>query len=79
VIQSFIAHGMYVVLDYQPMNLEQQAYDADVFISTWAGLWKQVGWRRSNLARHRAWQQWLCGGPFVVAVVWVKQGCLAWA
>lgn len=42
VVQSFIAQGMYVVLDYQPMGLEQQAYDADVFVEAWAELWKQV-------------------------------------
>lgn len=42
VVQSFIAQGMYVVLDYQPMGLEQQAYDAAVFIDGWANLWKQV-------------------------------------
>lgn len=43
VVQSFIAQGMYVVLDYQPMGLEKQAYDADVFVEAWADLWKQVG------------------------------------
>lgn len=42
VVQSFIAQGMYVVLDYQPMGLEQHAYDAAVFVETWASLWKQV-------------------------------------
>lgn len=42
VVQSFIAQGMYVVLDYQPMGLEQQAYDLNVFVDTWASLWKQV-------------------------------------
>lgn len=42
VVQSFIAQGMYVVLDYQPMGLEQQAYDAAVFVEGWSNLWKQV-------------------------------------
>jgi hypothetical protein len=43
VVQSFIAQGMYVVLDYQPMGLEQQAYDLNLFVEGWANLWKQVG------------------------------------
>lgn len=42
VVQQFIAQGMYVVLDYQPMGLEQQPYDADAFVEAWAKLWKQV-------------------------------------
>lgn len=42
VVQSFIAQGMYVVLDYQPMGLEQQAYDQAVFVESWSNLWKQV-------------------------------------
>lgn len=32
----------YVVLDYQPMGLEQQPYDLEVFVEMWANLWKQV-------------------------------------
>jgi hypothetical protein len=30
------------VLDYQPMGLEQQPYDLEVFVEAWANLWKQV-------------------------------------
>ncbi|WIA19208.1 hypothetical protein OEZ86_005581 [Tetradesmus obliquus] len=40
--QTFISQGMYVVLDYQPMGLEQHAYDLNLFVDTWAQLWRQV-------------------------------------
>ncbi|GBF93230.1 glycoside hydrolase [Raphidocelis subcapitata] len=42
VAQSFIAQGMYVVLDYQPQGLEQQPYSLSTFVSQWTGLWKMV-------------------------------------
>lgn len=42
VIQQFIAQGMYVVLDYQPMGTENQAYDLNQFASQWALVWKKV-------------------------------------
>lgn len=40
--QVFISQGFYVVLDYQPMGTEQQAYDVDVFVKSWLKLWRQV-------------------------------------
>lgn len=49
VMQAFIAQGMYVVLDYQPMGLEQHAYDLAAFVDTWAKLWKQVWHARGRL------------------------------
>jgi hypothetical protein len=42
VIQQFIAQGMYVVLDYQPMGTENHAYDLNSFVSQWALTWKKV-------------------------------------
>ena len=42
VVQSFIAQGMYVVLDYQPMGTEDHAYDLNRFVTQWAQVWKQV-------------------------------------
>jgi hypothetical protein len=42
VIQQFIAQGMYVVLDYQPMGTEAHAYDLNSFASQWALVWKKV-------------------------------------
>lgn len=42
VIQAFIAQGIYVVLDYQPMGLEQHAKDLNVFVTAWESLWKKV-------------------------------------
>jgi hypothetical protein len=42
VAQSFIAQGMYVVLDYQPQGLEQQPYSLSTFVSQWTDLWKMV-------------------------------------
>ncbi|KAF8055094.1 SYT1 [Scenedesmus sp. PABB004] len=35
-------NGMYVVLDYQPMGLENHAYDLAAFVEAWEGLWRQV-------------------------------------
>eukprot|EP00879_Flechtneria_rotunda_P005895 GHRR01006201.1.p1 GENE.GHRR01006201.1~~GHRR01006201.1.p1 ORF type:complete len:485 (+),score=144.84 GHRR01006201.1:175-1629(+) len=40
--QSFISQGMYVVLDYQPMGIEQHAYKINTFVESWAKLWQQV-------------------------------------
>lgn len=59
VVQSFIAQGMYVVLDYQPMGLEQQAYDQAVFVESWSNLWKQV-----RLSTHPAAGSVISAYPF---------------
>jgi Cellulase (glycosyl hydrolase family 5) len=42
VVQQFVALGMYVVLDYQPQGLEQQAYNLDAFVNGWADVWRKV-------------------------------------
>jgi aryl-phospho-beta-D-glucosidase BglC (GH1 family) len=42
VIQQFIAQGLYVVLDYQPMGTEDYAYNLDKFVTQWALVWKKV-------------------------------------
>jgi hypothetical protein len=34
-IQVFVAHGMYVILDYQPMDTEPQSYNVKEFICKW--------------------------------------------
>jgi hypothetical protein len=31
-----------VVIDYQPMGLEQHPYNVDQFVSAWVDLWKQI-------------------------------------
>eukprot|EP00882_Tetradesmus_deserticola_P019764 GHRQ01021302.1.p1 GENE.GHRQ01021302.1~~GHRQ01021302.1.p1 ORF type:complete len:501 (+),score=125.39 GHRQ01021302.1:274-1776(+) len=41
-VQQFVAHGMYVILDYQPQGLEQHAYNLNQFVTAWADLWKAV-------------------------------------
>jgi hypothetical protein len=42
VMQQFIAQGMYVVLDYQPMGTEDHAYDLNSFVAAWASLWRSI-------------------------------------
>ncbi|KAI8472618.1 MAG: glycoside hydrolase superfamily [Monoraphidium minutum] len=42
VTQSLVAQGIYVILDYQPMGLEQHPYNLKVFVDKWLDLWKQV-------------------------------------
>lgn len=42
VAQSLIAQGMYVILDYQPMGIEQQPYNLAAFVDGWTKLWKMV-------------------------------------
>ena len=42
VTQYFIAQGMYVVLDYQPMGTEYQPYDINTFANEWVKLWSAV-------------------------------------
>jgi len=42
VVTQIIKNDMYVVLDYQPMGLEDYAYHPDIFISKWKGLWKKI-------------------------------------
>eukprot|EP00775_Hariotina_reticulata_P004256 gene4256-4507_t len=40
--QKFIALGLYVVVDYQPMGLEQHPYNLGQFVGAWVDLWKQI-------------------------------------
>lgn len=42
VVQQFVNMGMYVILDYQPMGTEQQAYDLNSFVQSWTALWRRV-------------------------------------
>ncbi|KIZ07795.1 hypothetical protein MNEG_0153 [Monoraphidium neglectum] len=42
VMQSIIAQGMYVILDYQPMGLEQHPYNQQQFVDSWTNLWSMV-------------------------------------
>jgi hypothetical protein len=42
VVQEFVALGLYVILDYQPMGLEQHPYNLNQFVGSWLALWKQV-------------------------------------
>jgi aryl-phospho-beta-D-glucosidase BglC (GH1 family) len=42
VAQSLIAQGIYVILDYQPMGMEQHPYNQTAFVEKWTDLWKQV-------------------------------------
>lgn len=42
VTQVFISQGFYVVLDYQPMGTELQAYNVQTFVSRWEALWRMV-------------------------------------
>jgi hypothetical protein len=43
VTQYFVAHGMYVVLDYQPQDTEKHAFDVATFSAKWARLWTALG------------------------------------
>jgi aryl-phospho-beta-D-glucosidase BglC (GH1 family) len=42
VVQTFVAQGMYVVLDYQPMGTENHAYDVKEFVQEWKRLWAKT-------------------------------------
>jgi aryl-phospho-beta-D-glucosidase BglC (GH1 family) len=42
VVQAFVAQGMYVVLDYQPMGTENHAYSVQDFVNGWKKLWANV-------------------------------------
>lgn len=41
-LQVFVSQGMYVILDYQPMHTEPQAYNVNEFVCKWRVLMSYV-------------------------------------
>jgi hypothetical protein len=42
VIEKLIDKGLYVIIDYHPMNTENIAYDVNSFVTSWKNLWNKI-------------------------------------
>eukprot|EP00775_Hariotina_reticulata_P003248 gene3248-3524_t len=41
-VQWIVANGMYVLVDYHPMGMEQTSFNAEAFVSAWEEVWSAI-------------------------------------